>query len=83
MERTEGGFTSNVALDSALILSSNCPPIGSEVRIEVLLPSPDRKGEEFQIECVGQVTRVVEQAGFGEFEVRGVFDDHLTRHALE
>lgn len=52
--------------------------------IEVLLPSPDPRGEEFNLDSVGKVTRVVEQAGFGESEVRGMFDDdHLTHHALK
>jgi hypothetical protein len=80
---TEGGFTSDVALDGVLILSSKCPPTGTEVRIEILLPSPDRSGEEFMIECVGKVTRVVEQLGRHAFGVNGVFDDdHLTRHVF-
>lgn len=82
-EHTHGGFTSDVALDGALIMSSHCPPIGSEVRIEILLPSPDRSAEELRIECTGKVTRVVEQPGFGAFGVNGVFDDdHLTRQVL-
>src|ERR1700678_3201958 len=61
-EHTGGGFTNNVALDGALIFSSKCPPVGSEIRIEVLVPAPDLSGEELRIECVGKVTRVAEQA---------------------
>jgi hypothetical protein len=81
IDHTEGGFTFDVALDGALILSSKCPPVGTEVRIEVLLPAPDHSGEEFRIECVGKVTRVFEHAHSGAFGVHGVFDDdHLTRH---
>jgi hypothetical protein len=80
---TEGGFTSDVALDGALILSSRCPPVGSDVRIEILLPSPDQSGEELRIECTGKVTRVLEQTGYSAFGVHGVFDDdHLTARAL-
>jgi hypothetical protein len=83
IEHTAGGFTSNVALEGALILSRNCPPVGSDVRIEVLIPSPDGSGEEIQIECVGKVTRVAEQTGCGAFGVHGKFDDdHLTRQIL-
>jgi PilZ domain len=82
-EHTAGGFTSDVALDGALILSSKCPPIGSEVRIEVLLPSPDHSGEELRIECTGKVTRIMEQPGYNAFGVHGVFDDdHITRQVL-
>ena len=80
-ERTAGGFTNDVALDGALIFSSKCPPVGSDVRSEVLLPSPDKSAEELRIECVGKVTRVAEQAGC--FGVHGVFDDdHLTSRVL-
>jgi hypothetical protein len=82
-EHTEGGFTGDVALDGALIFSSKCPPVGSEVRIEVLLPSPDQRDEDLRIECTGIVTRVVDKSGTHAFGVKGMFDDdHLTRHVL-
>lgn len=80
-ERTEGGFTNDIALNGVLIFSSTCPLVGTDIRIEVLLPSPDKSGEELRIECIGKVVRVAEQAGC--FGVHGVFDDeHLTRHVL-
>ena len=80
-QHTEGGFTSDVALDGALIFSTKCPPVGSDIRIEVLVPSPDQSGDELRIECIGKVTRVAEQAGC--FGVHGKFDnDHLTCHTL-
>lgn len=79
-ERTEGGFTSDVALDGALILSSTCPPVGATVRIEVLIPSPDQSAEGIRIECLGRVTRVWEQPGLAYFGVHGAFNDDLTRH---
>jgi hypothetical protein len=82
-EHTEGGFTSDVAVDGAMILSSKCPPVGAEIRIEVLLPSPDGIGEELRVEFLGKVTRVVYQPFGGAFGVRGVFDDdHMSRHVL-
>jgi hypothetical protein len=83
IEHTAGGFTSNVALCGALILSRKCPPIGSSVRIEVLIPSPDGSDEELRIECTGKVTRIAERRGRGAFGVQGKFDDdHLTRQIL-
>ena len=66
-EHTEGGFTTDVALDGALILSSRCPPIGADIRIEVLIPSPDQTAEEIRIECMGKVTRVAEPLGLQLF----------------
>jgi len=80
-EHTEGGFTSDVALDGALIVSSKYPPVGTVIRIEILLRSPYQNGEELRIECVGNVIRVAAPSGC--FGVLGVFDDdHLTRHVL-
>lgn len=80
-EFTEGGFTYDVALDGALICSARCPPIGCDVRIEVLIPSPDQTGEHLRIQCVGKVTRaVVGDDNRSRFGVRGFFDDdHITR----
>jgi hypothetical protein len=78
MEHAGGGFTSDVALDGALITSSKCPPIGSDVRIEVLFRSPDRSGEELRIECVGKVTRAGGTTGC--FGVQGIFDDDHFSH---
>lgn len=83
-EHTGAGFTIDVALDGALISSSKCPPVGASVRIEVLIPSPGQSDEELRIECIGKVTRVVEQVGCRLFGVHGSFDDdHLTRRAFE
>lgn len=77
------GFTSDVALDGVLILSSTCPQLGFSVRIEMLIPSPDHIEEELRIECVGTVTHVVELVGYVAFGVQGTFDDdHLTRRVL-
>ena len=82
-DHTEGGFTRDVALDGALIFSSKCPPVGADVRIEVLIPLPDHSTEEIRIECIGKVTRVWEQPGSAYFGVHGMFnDDQLTRHAM-
>jgi hypothetical protein len=83
-DRTEGGFTSDVAVNGALIFGSGCPPLGAEVRIEVFVPSPDQSAEELRIECTGKVTRVGEQSGAAYFGLQGLFnDDQLTRCHLD
>jgi hypothetical protein len=74
-EFTEGGFTYDVALDGALISSTRCPPIGCDIRIEVLIPSPGKSNEQLRIQCVGKVTRTANQGEGSSFGVRGVFDD--------
>jgi hypothetical protein len=77
---TEGGFTNDVALDGASIVSRRCPPIGSDVRIEVLIPAPDYPEGEIRIECLGKVTRVRDDGRVSSFGVHGLFsDDQLTR----
>ena len=82
-DRTEGGFTCDVAVDGALIFSRRCPPVGADVRIEVLVPSPDDSAEEIRIGCIGKVNRVWEQQGSTYFGVQGSFnDDQLTRHVM-
>ena len=82
-EHTEGGFTTDVALDGAFIRSKRLPPAGSEVRIEVLIPSPYEAGDELRIHCTGKVTRVVNQGGYSGFGVVGDFDDDdLTQQVL-
>jgi hypothetical protein len=76
---TEGGFTFDVARDGVLIRSKVCPPVGSTIRVEVLVPSVDVGGVGMRVECVGQVTRVNDRGGIMRFGVAGDFDDaHLT-----
>src|ERR1700733_7678258 len=75
-ECTGGGFTYDVALNGALICSTTCPPIGCNVRIEVLIPSPDQSSEQLRIQCVGKVTRAVSQVDYCSFGVRGFFNDN-------
>jgi len=83
VEHTSGGFTSDVAMDGALILSSECPPVGSEVRVEVLLPSPGPENGEFRIGCAGTVVHSSNRSGYSAFGFHGVFhDEQLTRLVL-
>lgn len=84
VEHTSGGFTSDVGLDGALIFSSESPPVGSEVRVEVLLPSPEMENEELRIRCSGKVIHSSKRGGYSAFGFHGFFqDDHLTRHVLD
>jgi hypothetical protein len=79
---TEGGFTRDVARDGAFIISSKCPPVGSDVWIEILLPSLDEASGELRVECMGKVTHVESGFGYKGFGVCGQFDDdQLTGHA--
>ena len=75
VDHTEGGFTRDVARDGAFIISSQCPPVGSDVRIEVLVPSFDAPFRELRVECMGKVMRVEADFGYKGFGVCGRFDD--------
>lgn len=74
-EHTEGGFTSDVALCGARIRSSKCPPVGSDIRIEVLLPSPGHSNEVMRIQCIGKVAHIEYEGEMVSFGVEGDFDD--------
>ena len=83
VECTEGGFTYDVAVNGALILSTRCPPVRSDIRIEVLVPSPGDRNEQVRIQCVGKVTRAVKDGGRCSFGVIGLFDDdHIVRQMV-
>jgi hypothetical protein len=80
-EHTEGGFTSNIAINGALIRSAKCPAVGSAVHIEILLRSPDENVDELRIQCDAKVAHIVNQNGFTCFGVAwGLNDAHITCH---
>lgn len=74
-EHTEGGFTRDVALDGVFIVSSACPPEGSDVRIEVLFPLSNGDSGQLGIRCSGKVTHVEGGARCTGFGVHAQFDD--------
>lgn len=53
-EHTEGGFTSDVALDGALILCSKLPPTGSAVRVEIFFPHQIGAARTFSLSVRGK-----------------------------
>ena len=79
-QHIDGGFTSDVGLDGALISSKECPPLGADIRLEILIPSPCRNGHGLHIECIGKVTQVAERLGCHIFGVEGHFDDDHLSH---
>lgn len=84
IEHTSGGFTSDVAMDGALVLSKECPPVGSLVRLEVLFPSPAADNGEVRIDCCGTVAHTCTRSGYSAFGFHGAFkDEQLTLNALE
>jgi PilZ domain len=82
VEHTSGGFTSDLALDGALILSSDCPPLGSEVQVEVLFPSPEKENEEVRIGSSGRVIHLSRCSGVCAFGFHGVFQENQLTHQV-
>lgn len=73
-ERTECGSTHDIALDGTLVQSRTSPPPGADVRMEVLISIRDTE-REVRLQCLGTVTRVVEENGITSFAVQGGFND--------
>jgi hypothetical protein len=79
-ERTGVGFTCDVSLDGAFIQSAVSPPVGCDVVVEILIPSPNEVGEQLRVHCSGKVNQVLRQSGACSFGVKGLFEDRITRH---
>jgi hypothetical protein len=73
--RTEKGFTSDVGLTGALFQSRRCPPVGTVVLVELLIPLSDRNGSELRVGCIATVTRVAQTPERGVFGIQGRFED--------
>ncbi len=73
--RTEKGFTSDVGLKSALLQSRLCPPVGTVVLVELLIPLSDLSGSELRVGCIPRVTRVAQTPERGVFGIQGCFED--------
>jgi hypothetical protein len=75
-----GGFTRDIAQNAAYVLSNKCPPVGSVVRIEVLVPLFDSFPAALHIEGIGKVTELIEDKGSSGFVFHGSFDDDRIRY---
>jgi hypothetical protein len=83
-EQRGAGFTCDIGVDGALIQSPVCPPLGSAIQIEVLIPSPDAGKEQLRVQCSGEVTLVFHASGSNSFSVKGLFDDrHIISEAAK
>jgi PilZ domain len=80
-EHYDIGHSGNVGLGGMFILTSKCPPVGTEVEIDFAIPAFDRIPRQLHFGCKGQVTRVetcYEVAGFavtGRIESGQLGDD--------
>src|SRR5271163_3156536 len=75
VDHVEGGFTEEIGQDTALVFSSKCPPVGSEIRIEVLVSLPESYPGALRIGAEGKVTEIIYVDTCSGFRFRGRFDD--------
>lgn len=82
-QHSGAGFTCEVALDGAFIQSAVSPPVGCDISVEILVPSPNEIGKQLRVQCTGRVNHVVRQSGGYSFGVTGFFNDHITHQRGE
>jgi len=66
-EHYDVGHSANVGVGGVFILTSKCPPVGTEVEVDFTIPAFDRIPRQLRFCCKGQVCRVetcYEIAGF-------------------
>jgi hypothetical protein len=82
-QRNSAGFTCAVSLDGALIQSAVSPPVGCDIFVEILVPSPNEYGKQLRVQFTGKVNQIVRQSGGYSFGVRGSFDNQIRlQHGL-
>lgn len=75
-EHTGCGFTNDVGVDGVSIVCTKNPPVGTNVRVEVLLPSPSNNAEDIRIECQGKVVSIHDAVPCSTFGVQGTFNEY-------
>jgi PilZ domain len=60
--RTEEGFTKDVSLSGAFVITQCCPPVNKEVTIDMVLQLFDDDRNAVKLRSVGRVIRVVPKA---------------------
>jgi hypothetical protein len=69
------GHCVNISHRGMFVLATNCPPVGIEVEVTIVLPASDFVPRPVRLRCVGRVTRVEMCYGFKGFAVAGRFLD--------
>ncbi|AXC10559.1 hypothetical protein ACPOL_1211 [Acidisarcina polymorpha] len=74
-EHVDGGFTKYISRHAAWVLSERPPPMGSNIEIEVLVPSPDETGGYLRIKSVGKMVRQLNEKEGKGFLFQGPLED--------
>ena len=70
-EHYDAGHSGNVGLGGMFILTSKCPPVGTQVEIDFTIPAFDRIPRQLRFCCKGQVIRVETSYEIAGFAVAG------------
>lgn len=74
-ERSGVGYCRNIGLAGLFIVASSCPPVDTELRIDVVVPAFDPEPKEILFHHTGQVVRIQAGKDLLGFAVAGQFED--------
>jgi PilZ domain-containing protein len=80
-ERSAVGYCRNIGLGGLFIIASSCPPVDTELRIDVVVPAFDPEPREILFQHTGQVVRIHPEEDLFGFAVAGQFEDDNAIHA--
>ncbi len=86
VEHYDVGHSANVGVGGVFILSSKCPPVGTEVEVDFTIPAFDRIPRQLRFCCKGQVCRVETChaiAGFAVVGRIGLVENEKQGHDIE
>jgi hypothetical protein len=72
------GFTRDIGVDGAFVFAQLCPPAGTQIKVELVLPVPEDPRRELRLRCTGTVVRTEVDWPYGRgFAVSGHFGGEL------
>lgn len=87
-EHSAVGYCRNIGLGGTFIVTSNCPPVGTEIEIDVVVPAFGPTPKEILFRHTGRVTRIQackDLLGFavaGQFENENAIQTNVTARAV-
>ena len=69
------GHSGNIGRGGIFVFATKCPPVGSEVDVELMLPAFDLVPHPVRLRCTGRVIRVEACYHLNGFAVAGDFED--------
>ena len=74
-EHYDVGQCANAGLNGMFVLAASCPPVGTQVEIEMNIPAFDLIPRQCQLRCTGRVMRVEGCDQYRGFAVVGRIED--------